>query len=97
MGAKTIKGKDLIELGFKEGRVVGIALNVMAKHFKKKRKAVKLQMLTDLLADPVTEPHQLPSQQLPNTFTKIRIRFGIRFRWLAAYPGASRSFSSCGA
>lgn len=50
--SKTIKGKDLLKLGFTEGRVIGIALNVMAKHYKKSKKDVKLQMLADILKNP---------------------------------------------
>lgn len=54
MGKKTIKAKDLIAIGFTEGRTIGIALNLMAKHYKKKGRDVKLELLNQIISDPKT-------------------------------------------
>ncbi|OWY19518.1 RtcB family protein [Sphingobacteriales bacterium UPWRP_1] len=55
MGKHTIKGRDLIKIGFSEGRVIGIALNVLAdKQYKKQSKQVKLNLLAQILKYPET-------------------------------------------
>lgn len=38
MKRKIISGKDLVKLGFPEGRAVGIAINTVLKHFRKSEK-----------------------------------------------------------
>lgn len=53
MSSTTIKGRDLLKIGFTEGRVIGIALNVLAKKpFKGQSKAHKLTLLEGILKNP---------------------------------------------
>ena len=35
MSKFTLRGKDLLPIGFKQGRAIGIAVNVMQKHYPK--------------------------------------------------------------
>lgn len=61
MSKATIKGRDLLKIGYVEGRIVGIALNVLAKKpFKTQSKTHKLALLADILANPDTHAqHEL--------------------------------------
>ncbi len=52
MGKGKLKGRDLVKIGYTQGRVIGISLNVMKQHFKAKSKAVKLDLLSAVLKDP---------------------------------------------
>ena len=52
MGKSKLRGKDLMKLGFKQSRVIGILLNTMQKHFKYKSKNEKLEIASTLLANP---------------------------------------------
>ncbi|MCB9235321.1 MAG: RtcB family protein [Bacteroidia bacterium] len=52
MGKKTIKGKDLVAIGFTDGRTIGIALNLMSRIYKKRERDHKLQVLSEVLANP---------------------------------------------
>ena len=48
----TLTGNDLIRVGFKEGKTVGIALEIAEKHFKDLGKEEKLLLLKEVLANP---------------------------------------------
>lgn len=53
MASKTkITGRDLIKIGFKEGRAIGIALDTMEKLYKSKSKHFKLNLLKSILDKP---------------------------------------------
>lgn len=47
-----LRGKDLIDIGFPEGRVIGVAINAMTKHHKRTSKYKALEMLGEVLSDP---------------------------------------------
>lgn len=49
MAKIKISGKELIKLGYPEGRAIGMAINVVHQHFKKEKKEKVLAMLKDLL------------------------------------------------
>lgn len=52
MAKIKISGKDLIKLGYPEGRAIGMAINVVHQHFKKEKKEKVLAMLKDVLENP---------------------------------------------
>lgn len=52
MAKIKISGKDLIKLGYPEGRAIGMAINVIHQHFKKEKKEKVLAMLKDVLENP---------------------------------------------
>ena len=47
-----LRGKDLIKLGYPEGKVVGIAINTMLKHYKRESKPAILDLLAKVLNKP---------------------------------------------
>ncbi|HTE34599.1 MAG TPA: RtcB family protein [Chryseolinea sp.] len=52
MKRKILSGKDLIKLGYPEGRAVGVAINTVLKHFRKSEKDEIYGMLRKVLAAP---------------------------------------------
>jgi tRNA-splicing ligase RtcB len=52
MSKLKLSGKELRALGYPEGPVISIAMNVMEKNFKQKDKPEALQLLRQVLADP---------------------------------------------
>jgi tRNA-splicing ligase RtcB len=52
MKRKILSGKDLIKLGYPEGRAVGIAINTVLKHFRRSEKEEIYTMLRNVLAAP---------------------------------------------
>jgi tRNA-splicing ligase RtcB (3'-phosphate/5'-hydroxy nucleic acid ligase) len=54
MENQRISGKELIKLGFPEGKAIGIALDVLARHFTTLSPEEKRTMLQALLANPET-------------------------------------------
>src|SRR5687767_2837807 len=52
MSKLKLKGKDLRAIGFPEGPVISITMNVMEKNFKHKDKQEALQLLRQILAEP---------------------------------------------
>ena len=52
MSKLKLKGKELRAIGFPEGPVISIAMNIMEKSFKHKDKAEALQLLRQILAEP---------------------------------------------
>jgi tRNA-splicing ligase RtcB len=52
MKGLKLHGKDLIAAGFREGRAIGIAINVMLKHHRKTNKEQVLAELARIAADP---------------------------------------------
>ncbi|MEJ7645908.1 MAG: RtcB family protein [Chryseolinea sp.] len=52
MKRKILSGKDLIKLGYPEGRAIGIAINTVLKHFRRSEKEDIYGMLTSVLASP---------------------------------------------
>lgn len=52
MAKLKLKGKDLIAIGYEQGRAVGIAISIAMKHFKKSPKAEVLAQLKSVLEQP---------------------------------------------
>ena len=52
MKRKILSGKDLIKLGYPEGRAIGIAINTVLKHFRRSEKEAIYAMLRDVLSAP---------------------------------------------
>ena len=52
MKRKMLSGKDLIKLGYPEGKAVGLAINTVLKHFRRSGKDEIYAMLTAVLANP---------------------------------------------
>jgi tRNA-splicing ligase RtcB len=52
MSKLKLSGKELRAIGYPEGPVISIAMNVMEKNFKQKNKLEALQLLRQVLADP---------------------------------------------
>ena len=52
MAKLKLRGKDLIKLGFPQGKVVGVAINKMLVHYRRKSKVWVLSELKSVLADP---------------------------------------------
>lgn len=52
MSKLKLKGKELRAIGFPEGPVISIAMNVMEKNYKQNDKSEALQVLRKVLADP---------------------------------------------
>ncbi len=47
-----LSGKELRAIGYPEGPVISIAMNIMEKNYKQKDKPEALQLLRQVLADP---------------------------------------------
>lgn len=47
-----LSGKDLIKLGYPEGRAIGVAINTVLKHFRRSEKEEIFEMLKEVLTDP---------------------------------------------
>lgn len=52
MAKLKLRGKDLTKNGFKEGKCIGIALEIMEKHFKHLKKEKALDILGEVLSAP---------------------------------------------
>ncbi len=75
MSKLKLKGKELRAIGFPEGPVIGIAMNIMEKNYKQKDKSEALQLLRQVLADPkkyfeVEVLGKIAEPLLPNTVTE---------------------------
>ena len=49
MAKLKLRGKDLIALGYPEGRAIGMAINMMLKHYKRHSKEEALSILKEVL------------------------------------------------
>src|SRR6187549_733053 len=52
MKRKMLSGKELVKLGYPEGRAIGIAINTVLKHFRRSEKDEIYAMLRAVLASP---------------------------------------------
>lgn len=52
MAIDKLRGKDLIKMGYPEGKVIGIAINVMLKHFKRTPILEQKEILREVLKRP---------------------------------------------
>ena len=52
MKRKMLSGKDLIKLGYPEGKAIGLAINTVLKHFRRSEKEEIDKMLKAILANP---------------------------------------------
>jgi tRNA-splicing ligase RtcB len=90
MSKLKLSGKELRAIGFPEGPVISIAMNVMERNFKQKDKSEALQLLQQVLADPkryfedgmlgkIAEP-LLPKDETENVeilLNKISVHFNV--------------------
>ena len=53
MGKLKIQGKELRAIGYPEGPVISIAMNVMEKNYKHHKKEEAMEILKSVLAAPV--------------------------------------------
>ena len=63
MKGLKLHGKDLLAVGFPEGRAIGVAINVMLDHHRKMKKEEVLELLARIVADPnvfSTHEHYAP-------------------------------------
>jgi tRNA-splicing ligase RtcB len=52
MKRKMLSGKDLIKLGYPEGKAIGIAINTVLKHFRRSEKEEIYDILKSVIANP---------------------------------------------
>ena len=52
MAREKIKGKDILDQGYPEGKIIGLALNLMEKYYKSTPKDEQLALLNDLFHNP---------------------------------------------
>lgn len=52
MGKTVISGNDLLEMGYPQGKAIGVALNVMLKYYKRENKNFHLDILKKVLENP---------------------------------------------
>ena len=52
MSKKVLSGKDIIRIGYPEGKVIAIALDVFQKYYKKQSKDIYLELLAAILREP---------------------------------------------
>src|SRR5690606_26552006 len=52
MKRKVLSGKDLIKLGYPEGKAIGIAINTVLKYFRRSEKEEIYALLKAVLANP---------------------------------------------
>lgn len=52
MAKLKLRGKDLIALGYPEGKAIGLAINMMLRHYKRESKTAVLILLKDVLENP---------------------------------------------
>ncbi|WP_026463575.1 RtcB family protein [Adhaeribacter aquaticus] len=64
MAREKLKGKDILDLGYPESKVIGLALNLMEKYFKSTSKDDQLAMLNDLFHNPDKYRHHKKLEKL---------------------------------
>lgn len=52
MAKLKLRGKDLVQIGYPEGPAIGMAINMMLKHYKRHSKAEVLNILKNVLEQP---------------------------------------------
>lgn len=52
MAKLKLRGKDLMKIGYPEGKAIGMAINMMLKHYKRESKSTVLQLLKAVLDNP---------------------------------------------
>lgn len=52
MGNSKLRGKHLMDIGYDEGKIVGIAVNAVQRSYKNRTRAYKLDLLKKVLHDP---------------------------------------------
>lgn len=52
MKRKMLSGKDLVKLGYPEGRAIGMAINTVFKYFRRSEKEEIYSLLKAVLATP---------------------------------------------
>src|SRR5688500_7472313 len=76
MAREKLKGKDILDLGYPEGKIIGLALNLMEKYYKSTNKDEQLAILNDLFNNPEKYRHHKKLgklvQELDAEKTKLR-------------------------
>ncbi|MDH5602893.1 MAG: RtcB family protein, partial [Cyclobacteriaceae bacterium] len=52
MATTKIAGRDLRQLGYPEGKVIGIAIKILEKHYRGKSRHQKLQLMETVIKTP---------------------------------------------
>ncbi|GEO05698.1 RNA-splicing ligase RtcB [Adhaeribacter aerolatus] len=64
MAREKLKGKDILDLGYPEGKAIGLALNLMDKYYKSTAKDEQLAILNDLFHNPEKYRHHKKLEKL---------------------------------
>jgi tRNA-splicing ligase RtcB (3'-phosphate/5'-hydroxy nucleic acid ligase) len=64
MAKEKLKGKDILDLGYPEGKIIGLALNLMEKYYKSTAKDEQLALLNDLFHNPEKYRHHKKLEKL---------------------------------
>ncbi|MGV3588692.1 MAG: RtcB family protein [Adhaeribacter sp.] len=64
MAREKLKGKDILDLGYPEGKAIGLALNLMEKYYKSTAKDEQLAILNDLFHNPEKYRHHKKLEKL---------------------------------
>ena len=64
MAREKLKGKDILDLGYPEGKTIGLALNLMEKYYKSTVKDEQLATLNDLFHNPEKYRHHKKLEKL---------------------------------
>lgn len=64
MAREKLKGKDILDLGYPESKVIGLALNLMEKYYKGASKDDQLALLNDLFHNPGKYRHHKKLEKL---------------------------------
>lgn len=73
MAAKKIRGKDLKNIGYKEGPAIGMALETVERFYKGKTKQHKLDLLKRVLDNPALYQNHENLQHLAQVLLSIKI------------------------
>src|SRR5687767_5555456 len=64
MAREKLKGKDILDLGYPEGKTIGLALNLMEAYYKGTAKDEQLATLNDLFHNPEKYRHHKKLEKL---------------------------------
>jgi tRNA-splicing ligase RtcB len=95
MAKLKLRGKDLIKLGYPEGPAVGMAINMMLKHYKRTPKTEVLELLKKVLEDPDTYEEDEVLGRIVASL-KERERLAAQQHKLADVPADYRIFGAEG-
>lgn len=101
MKRKILSGKDLVKLGYPEGKAIGLAINVVLRHFRRSTKDEINEMLIAVLKDPksfVADPlwstvalALMPSEKKNMQHDLLKNRIDYRIYGLAGIEEGARN------